>query len=601
MVKEDKIRELEQIIEDKKLRTHFQPIISLKTGKILGYEALTRGPEDNLYLSPNRLFADAKCFNMLFELEKLAREKALFHARQLDPQYKLFINVDPCVICDKNFTGGFTRDLINKISLLQSNIVIELTEKTMVNDFHIFKNALEHYKKEGFKLAIDDTGAGYSGLGSIVSIYFDYIKIDHSLIANIDQNPVKQALLEALVIFAGQINSQIIAEGVEQLAELDVLIKLGIDYGQGFLIAPPVDYFQNSLPIADYIKKLNNLKSQYYCSQLIGKIAKPGVTLTADTETEQAVQIFEQTNLMHSITIIKDKKPVGLVMRDKLYYRLGKKFGYAVFMDRPLQLIMDPEPMIVNYNTPISEVARQAMARKQDSVYDCIIVFLEGDYYGIVSIQTLLAQVSKMQIEEAKQLNPLTNLPGNPVIKKEIRQRLQNKESICVLYLDLDNFKAYNDRYGYQKGDEVIKFTARTLTQALWCQGTKADFVGHIGGDDFVVITSSIAHGEEISQHIINSFDRGIVDYYEQKDLVNGYILTENRSGRKCMLPIIAISIALISNQNDDVNSPLQISDLAAELKKLAKSQPGSLLVRDRRKRKKNREQLPINFNFFSI
>ncbi|MCG8641137.1 MAG: EAL domain-containing protein, partial [Desulfobacterales bacterium] len=185
MAKEDKIKELKQIIREKCIRTHFQPIISLKTGEILGYEALSRGPEKSYYESPNQLFSDAKEFDMLFELEKLAREKALIKASRLDKQYKLFINVDPCVIFDKHFKGGFTRDLISKIELLQSNIVMELTEKTMINNFSTFKSALEHYKKQGFKLAIDDTGVGYSGLRSIVSVNFDYIKIDRSLIEDI--------------------------------------------------------------------------------------------------------------------------------------------------------------------------------------------------------------------------------------------------------------------------------------------------------------------------------------------------------------------------------------------------------------------------------
>lgn len=584
MVKEDKIKELEEIIKGKDIRTLFQPIISLKTGEILGYEALSRGPLNSIYEFPNQLFTDAKRYNMLFELEKLAREKALISASRLDKNYKLFINVDPCVIFDKNFKGGFTRDLISQIALAQSNIVIELTEKTMINNFYTFQSALEHYKKQGFKLAIDDTGAGYSGLGSLVSIYFDYIKIDRSLIVDIDKNSVKQALLEALIIFASKINSQIIAEGIERQEEIDVLINLGVDYGQGFLIAKPENYFQDNLQISDYIRNLNQLKNVDNCSQIIGQIAKPGLTLTADTETEKAVQIFEQNDIVHSITIIKDKQPVGLIMRDKLYYRLGTKFGYSVYMDRPLELIMDANPMIVDYETPISEVARQAMARKQDSVYDCIIVFLAGNYYGIVSIQELLAKVSQMQIEEAKQLNPLTNLPGNPVIEKEISRRLHNRENVCVLYLDLDNFKAYNDLYGYKKGDEVIKFTAQILNQAIWKKETNKDFVGHIGGDDFVIITSSAYRGEEISRQIIDRFDKDIVAYFDQNDLDQGYILTVNRKGMRCMVPITTISIALISNEQRKINNSLQISDLAAELKKMAKSQPGSLFVRDRRR-----------------
>ncbi|MTI59829.1 MAG: EAL domain-containing protein [Firmicutes bacterium] len=235
------LQELNNIIENKKIRTLFQPIVNIKNGRILGYEALSRGPAGTNLENPIRLFDSAKKHGKLFLLESICREKALKRAHIFAGEYKLFINIDPHVIYDTNFQRGTTRQLLKHLSLSQQNIVIEITERTSINDFNTFKKALKHYRRQGYRIALDDTGAGYSGLQSLVSIAFDYIKIDRSLISDIDRDKVKQALLESLVQFGHKISSSLIAEGVERKEELDALNKLGVDYVQGYYIARPAE------------------------------------------------------------------------------------------------------------------------------------------------------------------------------------------------------------------------------------------------------------------------------------------------------------------------------------------------------------------------
>lgn len=583
-MKADSIREeLKKIIDEKNIRTLFQPIISMKTGEILGYETLSRGPEGSPLESPLALFAAAKKHKLLFPLEKVCREKALNKARELDNGYKIFINVDPHVIYDENFRGGMTKDFLKALSLSHKNIVIELTERSSYGCYNGFKKALTHYKDQGFKIAIDDTGAGYSGLLSIVSITYNYIKIDRSLIKDIDRDLVKQALLEAFVRFAKKIDSRVIAEGIETMDELDVLIDLGVDYAQGYLIARPEKAFVKDFAVVDYILKKNRVKNLKRDIAMIGEIALRDIAVTPDTHTGVIVDIFEMNENLHSVVILQDQKPVGLVMRDKLYSRLGTKFGYALYMDRPVQLIMNKNPLIVDFNTPIVDVSRKAMERELANIYDCIIVTRNDDYYGSVSIKTLLDKFAQLQVEEAKQLNPLTNLPGNLIIEEEISARLNDKEPVSVLYLDLDNFKVYNDRYGYKKGDEIIRFTAEILNEAVTKRGNTGDFIGHIGGDDFVIVTTPDKE-VEISKYIIEKFDSNVGRFFDDRDRKAGYILGKNRQGAECISPLTSISIAIINNKDRDIESHLQISDIAAELKKYAKRKPGSVFVKDRRR-----------------
>ena len=179
-------------------------------------------------------------------------------------------------------------------------------------------------------------------------------------------------------------------------------------------------------------------------------------------------------------------------------------------------------------------------------------------------------------------LQPLTRLPGNIAIETELRRRLENHEEWAVLYIDLDNFKAFNDVYGFVHGDEAIQLLATTLVDAIRTKGTVDDFVGHIGGDDFVIV-SGPQHGIVIANEIAESFDRNVRALYHREDLQRGYIETKDRRGRVQRYPVMTLSIAVVSNSTRAIGSYGQIGEIAAELKAFAKSQTGSTIVTDKR------------------
>ncbi|MDP4093074.1 MAG: response regulator [Bacillota bacterium] len=188
------------------------------------------------------------------------------------------------------------------------------------------------------------------------------------------------------------------------------------------------------------------------------------------------------------------------------------------------------------------------------------------------------------RIDRNRWANPLTGLQGNLEIQSELNQRIALKQLFSVLYLDLDNFKAYNDVYGFSSGDRAIKLTADIITDNVRSFGVQSDFIGHIGGDDFVVITVP-ERAEYMSQGIIKDFDLKIRELYTPKDRQRGYITTSNRQGEEIKYPIISISVAIVSNENRNLESHLQIAEIAAELKKKAKSVSGSVYLKDKRKR----------------
>ena len=233
-------------------------------------------------------------------------------------------------------------------------------------------------------------------------------------------------------------------------------------------------------------------------------------------------------------------------------------------------------PIIVVSSNPDKE-HRIKILKKSVEYYIRKPVNAQYLYYTIKNLSRLLTI--------NRRISPLTGLPGNVQIHAELKKRISNKEEFSVLYLDLDNFKAYNDVYGFLNGDEIIKFTARCISNHLHETEDEGNFVGHIGGDDFVAITSNV-NCEKVCQNITLEFDQGVLKYFNKLDIEKGYLEVPNR---KCILeqfPLTSISIAVVVVDKGRFKNVLEIGETAAQVKHLAKMTPGSTYVIDRRKKK---------------
>ena len=181
-----------------------------------------------------------------------------------------------------------------------------------------------------------------------------------------------------------------------------------------------------------------------------------------------------------------------------------------------------------------------------------------------------------------RRISPLTGLPGNVQIHAELKKRLSNDEEFSVLYLDLDNFKAYNDVYGFLKGDQIIEFTAQTILKCIHKRFPENSFVGHIGGDDFIAIVPS-TEIDDVCQSIIATYDRDATRFFTKEDLEKGYIEVENRRGVVEQFPLTSISIGVVVVEKNRFENILEIGELGAQVKHMAKSIIGSSYAVDRR------------------
>jgi GGDEF domain-containing protein/CHASE3 domain sensor protein len=215
------------------------------------------------------------------------------------------------------------------------------------------------------------------------------------------------------------------------------------------------------------------------------------------------------------------------------------------------------------------------------------------DYDPCISSEDEIGGLSRAFLAMGKRLrkleemyldaSPLTRLPGGIAIETVLKKRIDAGRPIAFCVLDLDNFKAFNDRYGYANGSEVIKESAKIIEAAVREKGTPEDFIGHIGGDDFVVITVPSSM-RDVAGEIISSFDRRIAEFYDPDDRKLGYILGKTRQGVEMQFPLMTISIAIVTNEHRKLVSPLEASETAAELKDYAKTIPRSVFVIDKRR-----------------
>jgi diguanylate cyclase (GGDEF)-like protein len=570
------------IINAKTITTMFQPIVSLQNASILGWEALTRGPKDHYFYSPDKLFSFAETTGFLYQLEKIARESALasIASQGLPANNKVFINTNPDIINDPDFISGQTRMLLNSLNISPANIIIELTERTSIENFQTFKKTLEHYRRQGYLIAIDDAGAGYSSLQSIAELKPDYIKIDLSLVRNIHNAPIKQTLLETFVAFSQKINAYLIAEGIEDEEELNTLIKLGVNYGQGFLLAKPNNVLE---PLAGKVVE-HIIAAQQNKEEQLYSLNIPISYLCVDTKCYvpqitlgEVADYFHNNPDTNGVVILKDQTPIGLVMRERLNSVLASHYGKSLYLNKPVSHIMQANPLMIDSNTPLDVAAQLAMQRNYTQANDYLIITHDHKYLGIVSINSIMLQLSKLnekKVALAYAANPLSGLPGNLTIQQRLEQRLKSGEQIAVIYADLDKFKAYNDLYGFENGDQVIRFTASVICQAAAQYPSEDNFVGHIGGDDFLIITKPEL-AAPICQKIIQLFDQEIISFYDNE--------SASTNANMHSTSIMTISLAIVETQPCQFISYLELAKIAAQLKSLAKKQPVSNYIKNRR------------------
>ncbi|MFT3983658.1 MAG: GGDEF domain-containing protein [Lachnospiraceae bacterium] len=576
IITEEIEREFEEIVQQKLIFSVYQPIVSLEDGEILGYEALSRIRKEDSLLNIGELFQAAEQLGKVWELEALCRRRSLKNAVTKPEETKLFLNVDPNCIKDEKFKSGITAKYLKQYNLKPSDIIFEITERSAITDAEMFKDTIRHYRREQFEIAIDDFGEGYSGVNRICATMPEYIKLDMELVRNINMDSVKQTMVENMVRLCKGLGIALIAEGIETQEEISELVRLQVQYGQGYYLQrPQKEMVGIGQEKKQEIKKLRKKNQSYYEPSFFGvveTICKSRETTTQDTRIAVLFDFVQHNPSITEISVLDEAQHVvGFLTRELLLEKLGGRFGFDLNSKKLAKDLMSKNFLAVDCRTSIEIVSKMALVRPQEHLYDAVVVTRDEKYLGVVTVKDLLETAISIQVTRAVDASPLTGLPGNKTIEKRIRCCLEADIPFTVIYLDLDNFKAYNDAYGFNNGDAMIQTVVSCMEECC----VKGEFLGHIGGDDFVIVTE-YWESEVLCENIMTCFSGSIEHLYSEEDWNRGFIISKNRNGFREEFPIATLSIAGLSNKEKKIREVEQFSMEIANLKKKCKQVAGN-------------------------
>ncbi|MHB1292727.1 MAG: EAL domain-containing protein [Sulfuricella sp.] len=575
-----------EIIAQRRLTALFQPVVLMGNGEIAGYEGLIRGPSDSPMHSPLNLFRAANENGLAVEVEHLSRQVVLESFARLNLTGKLFLNVSPECLLQRNARHGETLGYIHNLGLRPDRVIIELTENQRTYDYDLLREAAKHYRAMGFEIAIDDLGEGFSSLRLWSELRPEYVKIDMHFIQGIDQDPLKHQFVSSIQQIAEKSGTRVVAEGIETEAELHVIKDIGITCGQGYYIARPSGQPVTALP-AEVVKALektlapgfprSNKASHKTVSAL--KLLRECKPVAPDISNDVVYQMFIGDPELQALPVVKNGSPVGLINRSALIDKLARPYRHELFGKKPCALLMDAAPLLVEKDTSIQELSHIIVEADRHHLSNGFIITDHGQYLGIGTGHDLVREITQMQISAARYANPLTLLPGNEPINEQIALLLQGGTEFYACYCDLDHFKPFNDVYGYHSGDDVIQFTGKILSEV--CDPDQ-DFIGHIGGDDFIILFQS-ADWEARCQRALERFANGVLEFFSAEDRARQGYIAKDRHGEEVFYPLTSLSIGAERVESCKHTSHHKISAAAAEAKKQAKGIPGNSLFVERR------------------
>jgi len=574
--------ELRDIIRKNLLSSVYQPIVDLHHSQLFGYEALTRGPANSNLHSPIHLFETASRHGLMAALEYSCREVACTRFVQTGAAGKLFLNVSPMSLVEKDYQEDMTNRILRQLGLPAERIVIELSEQYPLEDYELMRRATDHFRRMGFQIAIDDLGAGYAGLRAWSELRPDYVKVDRHFIERINEDPVKREFLRSILEIAAELDCKVVAEGIETADQLVTAQAMGVHFGQGYFLGRPEPIPARASVVLDRLSQVAlPLRRPSRRSQKVGEMAIDTLTIEPSTPLDVIVDLLHDNRQLSCLPVVEAGRPLGIIQRQEILELYTARYSRELYGKKPARQFMDKRPVVVSADASLEEVSRLLTADGDQPLNQDFLIVRNGNFCGVGKTSTLLRRITEQQIRNARYANPLTLLPGNVPIHEFLDDLLARGENFHVAYCDVDNFKPYNDHYGYSRGDEVIMRLAQICQTAV---DGERDFVGHIGGDDFMLILRS-DDWRSRCERILELFVAAIADLYTEDALAAGGITARSRGGEPCFFPLLTVSIGVANPDPAHCFNHHDVAALAVDAKQQAKLQLGNSLFVSRRRR----------------
>ena len=543
------------------VQMHFQPIVDFaQNGAVFGYEVLCRlqDPSGRL-LNGEEAFRLARQVNRSAELDLVCQKLALIgKARDIAPGVPVFINVLPRTILHDGWLPPLLETL-GHLGIDRRDVVIEIVESEEVSP-ELLAEHCDRIRTHGLRIALDDMGSGFNGLRTLAAVRADFIKIDRAIVHEAQGSRVRTVLLEAIVSMAQRLGCTVVAEGLERIEDITFCQDMGLMYAQGYYFAQPqqVPAKQvNALPERDESHR-SPVQDEFRLMEFINS----GLTMELNMTPSEARRIFRQHPDVAVAVVLDGQRPLGLLRRGRVFSARNSALGS----------LCEPLPKLVSSRASSAMISRSLYLERGEGE-PWVVVSEEGNYIGILQPLEITAQLISRKSSGAS-LHPLSQLTTGPSLRLSLDTSLRNNPATHLVYIDLDHFKAYNDRYGFIRGDAMIRLLAEILR--LLFHGQSGLLLGHIGGDDFVLILDRQKPGLiQALLDCISRFQSLAAHLYDSSDLARGFFTTEDGLEH----PVASISVAVVNGKQGRLINSVAAAERAAVLKKIGKSTIGSIIV----------------------
>lgn len=575
---------LSDILANKGLRVVFQPIASLNECSVDAHEALIRGPQGSALEFPDALFEQASIRGLRNELELAAIECAIecIGAQRLPGRF--FVNISGQTLSSLGLSGreDVIENWLKQHKVPPSKLVFEITEHERVTDIDALKRMVDRFVARGIGFALDDFGDGHSSLRLWAEIQPRYVKIDKFFTTDIHEVEYKQQTFKALLRLCEILGGTLIAEGIETQEQMRVLMDLGVKFGQGYFLGrPEVDVVTEAPQSAvTFLQESKALPLPNSSASVVRGLTAERLLIRAPAmevgnTINDVLEVFLANPDLYALPVVQSRRPVGLINRRDFLERISRPFQRDLLGKKPCTRLMNDQPRLLERRSDVDDMIALLTSEDQRFLSEGIIITDEGRYLGIGTGEQLVRTVTEQRLEAARHANPLTFLPGNIPISEYIDKLLRENRPFNAAYCDLNHFKPFNDQYGYWRGDEMIRLCSRVLMSSV---DKRLDFVGHVGGDDFIIVFQS-ADWVEKAEVALSEFNRLARGLFDQAEIERGGIESEDRLGRPSFFPLTTLSMGIVCSSANDFKDSEEVASAAALAKRQAKRMKRGLWV----------------------
>ena len=533
---------LNEVLERRALATLFQPIFSFGEARVLGYEALVRGPEGSIVETPFELFGAAQREGRLVELNIVCIQEVLRAFARRGLPGLLFLNISPQLIVQKGFDQARAARFLEALGVEPRRVVIELTEDASF-DFALVHESLMLYRAMGFRVAIDDLGEGFSSLRLWSELSPEFVKADKHFVTGIAHDAVKLQFLRAIQHIAESSGAAVIAEGIESGDDFRLVKELGIALGQGWFIGRP-----EAAPRTDVSRAAAAANGDQ-------RIRVPPMTRLRAGSEPRAKDFLRAVDPIDRETAIRDVAArfargvkvaaIPVAQGEGIEGVVSRAVIEPLAMDpqrldEPIARHLETSPMRADAELDLPALAAMLVEADSRRLADGFVILSQGRYVGMGRSQDVIRALQGANAFAARHTQPLSLLPGQVPMHEHLDRLIARRLAFSAWVADIEEVAGLNDVEGFAKGDALIHATARLLEDAL---EPGIDFAGHVSGTRFIVLAQS-DDWRERAQRVVTGFRELLAAQVSGATFERGYFVGDLREGRRVRpLPRLVVGI----------------------------------------------------------